>query len=49
MGGAKKSPAQKNVIKITVLGLIRLETGTYIYIYYSMSPCDIFYFSKKEE
>ena len=31
MGGARKSPAQKDVTKITVLGLIRPETGTYIY------------------
>ena len=31
MGGARKSPAQKDVTKITVLGLIRPEMGTYIY------------------
>ena len=32
MGGVRKSPAQKDVTKITVSGLIRPETGTYIYI-----------------
>jgi len=31
VGGARKSPAQKDVTKITVSGLIRPETGTYIY------------------
>ena len=31
MGGARKSPAQKDVTKITVSGLIRPETGTYKY------------------
>ena len=40
MGGARKSPAQKDVTKITVSGLIRPETGTYIYIE-RMSHCDI--------
>ena len=40
MGGARKSPAQKDVTKITVSGLIRPETGTYIYIE-CMSHCDI--------
>ena len=32
MGGARKSPAQKDIAKITVLSLIRPKTGTYIYI-----------------
>ena len=40
MGGVRKSPAQKDVTKITVLGLIRPETGTYIYIE-CMLHCDI--------
>ena len=30
MGGARESPAQKDVTKITISGLIRPETGTYI-------------------
>ena len=32
MGGVRKSPAQKDVTKITILGLIRREMSTYIYI-----------------
>jgi len=41
----RESPAQKDITKITVLGLIRPETSTYIYIK-SMSPCDIPHFSE---
>ena len=31
VSGARESPAQKDITKITVSGLIRPETGTYIY------------------
>ena len=37
MGGARESPDQKDVTKITVSGLIRPGTGTYIY----MNACHI--------
>ena len=39
MGGARKSPAQKDVTKIIILGLIRPKTSTCIYIEH-MSHCD---------
>ena len=45
MGGVRKSPAQKDITKITVLSLIRPEMGTYIYIE-RMSHCDIPHFSE---
>ena len=32
MGGARKSPAQKDITKITISGLIRPGTGMYIWV-----------------
>ena len=43
--GQGRAPPKRTFTKITVLGLIRPETSTYIYIE-RMSHCDIPHFSK---